>query len=223
MVAPLFWSVALLGLSAWGVGTSAYGRRRASDISWPWRVLLMVLAGRVLCWLVQGVLSWWQLPLLVQVSQTSVGVFLFLGLMADRVDTRWGQPVVVLTGGVLVVLATLWYLFTNYFWQQADARALLMLQILPLLLLPSGLLNLPVRLLRNREIRFMVLAYALTLIASWSLLPATGSALRWVDALYQALPWGSLLALCLLLLSPVVRARRAQGQRTARGAHQSAD
>jgi hypothetical protein len=215
---PLIWAgIGLLGLALWGQRVFAHGRRRATDLSWPWRALLMASSCHAAWWVLQTLTLIEHTVWSKQLSQASVGVFLFLGVMAEGVDARWGQARAVLAGFGVVALGALACLFGEHGPGMFDARVLLLLQILPLLLIPAGAFGLSNPWLCRGECLFMCVVYSLTLATNW--LPMVLSAQMAAqggtgsDALWFALPWGTLAALCLLLLMPIGRALQSRSGR----------
>lgn len=215
---PLLWAgVGLLGLALWGQWVFAQGRRRATDLSWPWRALLMASSCHAVWWVLQTLTLIEHTAWSKQLSQACVGVFLFLGLMAECVDARWGQARAVIAGFGIVALGALWCLYSEHGSGVFDARVFMLLQILPLLLIPAGAFGSSNPWICRGECLFMCVVYALTLATNWLpvALPAQMVAQGGTRsvALWFALPWGTLAALCLLLLMPIGRALQSQSDR----------
>lgn len=215
---PLVWAgVGLLGLTLWGQWVFAQGRRRATDLSWPWRALLMASSCHAVWWVLQTLTLIEHTAWSKQFSQAGMGVFLFLGVMAEGVDARWGQTRAVLAGFGAIALGALWCLFGGHGSGVFDARVLLLLQILPLLLIPAGVFGSSNPWTCRGECLFMCAVYAFTLATNWLPLAlpteilAQGSTRG--NALWFALPWGTLAALCLLSLMPIGRALQSQPAR----------
>ena len=212
---PLLWiGGVLLALSLWGQWILVQKHRRITDLSWPWRALLLALACRAAISVLQALTGPTHLLFVAQLSQSAIAVFLFLGLMAARVDVAYGHARAVLAGSGLIALATLWCLVSGYLWGHADARGLLLLQMLPLLMVPAGALGLPARAFSRRDSAAMCIAYAWTMMATW--LPAfrLDPVPVWLEQLVQRLPLWSLAVFALLLALPIVRALQTEARRT---------
>lgn len=204
---PMLWiGFVLLGAALWGQWILVQKHRRVTDLSWPWRALLVALACRAAVSVVQSLSEPDQLLFAAQVSQSGIAVFLFLGLMAERLDVAWGQARVVLAAGVLLALAALWCHTSGQLWGRADARALLLLQLLPVLIALAGALGLPGRAFGRHETAAMCIAYALTMVATW--LPAlhVDPVPAWLDQWVQTVPMWSMMVLALHLILLIIRA-----------------
>ena len=204
---PMLWmGGVLLGVALWGQWILVQRHRRVTDLSWPWRALLVALACRAVVSVLQSLSEPDQLLFAAQVSQSGIAAFLFLGLMAERLDVAWGQARTVLAAGILLALAALWCHGSGQLSGRADARALLLLQLLPVLIAPAGVLGLPARAFGRHETAAMCIAYALTLVATW--LPALhiDPVPTWLNQWVQTVPMWSIIVLTLLLILPIIRA-----------------
>lgn len=209
---PLVWAgLGIIALAAWGLWLFSHRQRRVTDMSWPWRLLLITSAGQAAWWVLQTFMvieyhGWYK-----HVSQAILGILLFLGVMSERVDVRWGRASMVYACcGLMLTYGFGWALSEKQIGEM-DLRILLLLQILPLLLVPAGALS-------HRydddsmgcsECTFMCVVYVVTITATWipdlwlSEFPTGNTSL---EALWYAMPWIELIALCLLMLIPVGRA-----------------
>lgn len=203
---PLVWAgLGVLGLVLWGQWLFLYKRRR-TDAPWPWRALFLSSALHSAWWVMQTLSivnhpSWYH-----HLTQASLGVFLFLAVMAKQADIRWGQGgIVFLCAGVLLLCVVKFLLIGSV--DIVDVRFFLIIQILPLLLIPSGFFR-----LRGQsevfcgELLFICIVYAVVMFATWApnifnddnVIVDGG---EW----WHALPWGALVSLSLLLLIPISR------------------
>ena len=82
------------------------------------------------------------LLLLASVMLSAGFVLLFLSILAERIDPRFGSPAGVASALAVVVLMALLVWLSSDSVDQADIRPLLFLQIPPLLLIPAGALGL---------------------------------------------------------------------------------
>jgi hypothetical protein len=77
------------------------------------------------------------------VCSAGAALMLSLGLMAERVDTRWGSSGASAVAAATVTSVGLWAEYVRWTGASADVRPLLLLQGFPLLLIVAGVLRLP--------------------------------------------------------------------------------
>ena len=94
---------------------------------------------------------------------TSSGAFVLLaaGVLAERVDERFAAPAALALAGLVTLAALLWV--AHSLWSDAtmDLRPLLLLQMLPVLLIPAGAISLPGAHTRSLDWIVMLGLYAL--------------------------------------------------------------
>lgn len=190
----------ILGLVIWGQRLFFY-KRRKNDAPWPWRVFLLFLALHSAWWVMQtlGIVNhppWYQ-----HLTQAGLGIFLFLALMAEQSDTRWGKgEIVFLCAAALLFCAFKFFLVGNLY--AVDARIFLAIQVLPLLFIPTGIFSLSGQLnIYGKKFFFISIIYAFVLISTW--VPNIFNALSVTVDLgmwWHALPWCALMFLLLLLM-----------------------
>jgi hypothetical protein len=97
------------------------------------------------------------------------GAMTLLGLLflAERVDGLFGSIPAIVGGIGIVAFATLWWFAGHWATGHGDLRALLFLECLPLLLVPSGALRLPGRFTGGVDWLAMMLLYLLARGAGW--------------------------------------------------------
>lgn len=69
-------------------------------------------------------------------------VMLLLGFLAERVDARYGSPPSLAIGAALAALAGAWWLGGEWSTGHGDMRPLILLETVPVLLIPAGALRL---------------------------------------------------------------------------------
>ncbi len=96
---------------------------------------------------------------------TAAGAFVMLlcGVLAERMDARFGTPRACVAALAMVVLAT----GVSSLGAAADMRPLLMLQLLPVLLFPAGALSLRGHHTRRADWLLMLSLYALARVFDW--------------------------------------------------------
>jgi hypothetical protein len=77
------------------------------------------------------------------VCSAGAALMLSMGLMAERVDTRWGSNGACVVATLIVVSVGMWAAYAPWVSAIADVRPLMLLQGLPLLLIVAGVLRLP--------------------------------------------------------------------------------
>lgn len=200
----LVWAgLGVLGLILWGQWLFLY-KRRKTDAPWPWRALFLSSALHSAWWVMQtlGIVnhpSWYH-----HLTQAGIGVFLFLAVMAEQADIRWGQGgIVFFCTGALLLCVIKFLLIGNV--DIVDARFFLAIQILPLLLIPAGFFR-----LRDQsdvfcsELLFICTVYAIGMFATWAPNIFINENIS-IDggAWWHALPWCALVSLSLLLMIPI--------------------
>lgn len=114
--------------------------------------------------------------LLAQATAAGAFVMLLCGVLAERMDARFGTPRACAAVLATVVLAT----GVSSLGAAADLRPLLMLQLLPVLLIPAGALSLRGRHTRRADWLLMLSLYALARVFDWgdaAVMRLTGGAL----------------------------------------------
>lgn len=202
----LVWvGLGMFGLMLWGQWLFLY-KRRKTDTPWPWRALFMSSALHSAWWVMQTLSivnhpSWYQ-----HLTQASLGVFLFLAVMAEQVDIRWGQVgVVFFCAGVLLFCVFKFLLIESI--HVVDARFFLAIQILPLLLIPVGIFNSndQSKIFHN-ELLFICIVYAGGMFATWVPNIFSGEHVNsHLGVWWRVLPWCGLLSLLLLLMISIGR------------------
>jgi hypothetical protein len=216
--APQIWAAALLiALAVWVQFLFARCQRRVCDVAWPWRLLVLMAAVRACLWVGQsGAMANGSLTAVqfsAQFSQAGLGVVLCWGLMAERFKTQCNVWLACLVCVGLLAVATLWCLLVpgaTTPTRDGDARAFLLLQLMPVVLVVAGILRLPERGLSRGESMCLVAAYLATWLTTW--LPVLSHVLAFprAELLIATLPWVSYCALCLLALVPTCNLRQAQ-------------
>lgn len=87
-------------------------------------------------------------------------VFLSLGVLAERVHARFGSTAAMFAAGLLVLLGCALLLVNAATGRGIDMRPLVLLQVLPVLLIPAGALWLPGKHTRSSDWLIMLAAYA---------------------------------------------------------------
>ncbi len=216
--APQVWAAALLiALALWVQFLFARCQRRVCDVAWPWRVLVLMVAARACLWAAQsGEVSNGSstaIQFAAQLCQVGLGLVLCWGLMAERFKIHFKVWAACLVCAGLLGLATLWCWFVpgqTAASHGGDARAFVLLQLMPLVLVAAGVLSLPVRGLSRGESLFLIAAYLATWLTTWLPVLNNHLALLPVELLTAALPWVSYCALCLLALVPACNLLQAQ-------------
>ncbi|XVJ71231.1 MAG: hypothetical protein HEQ39_17720 [Rhizobacter sp.] len=192
-------------------------QRRVCDVAWPWRLLVLMAAARACLWVAQSGDMANDSPLAIQFAtqlcQAGLGVVLCWGLVAERFKPHSNMWVACSVCIALLVLAALWFFLVTgatTATRSGDARAFVLLQLMPVVLLAGGVLSLPERGLGRRESLILIAAYMVTWLSSW--LPALGSIVTLAQPvpLVTVLPWVSYGALCLLAVVPVRNLLQAQ-------------
>ena len=117
---------------------------------------------------------------------------LLLGSLAERVDSMYGSRSAVAVGIGAATLAAAWWAMGHAWSGHGDLRAMLLLECLPLLLIPTGAFNLPARFTSPADWLWMLGLYALARVAGLA-----------DAALFNATGWISGHALMHLLLAAV--------------------
>jgi hypothetical protein len=207
----------LIALALWAQFLFARCQRRVCDVAWPWRLMVLIAAVRACLWVAQSVEVSNELLAVIQFAaqlcQASLGVFLCWGLMAERFNLQCKVWVACSVGVGLLGFATIWCLLvpggrTDLL--GGDARALVLLQLMPVVLVVAGALSLSNRGLSRRESMLLIAAYLVTWFTTW--LPAFSHFLTLPgrDLLIAILLWASYCALCVLALVPVSKLLQAQ-------------
>ena len=217
-LAPQVWVAALLfALAIWVQFLFASCQRRVCDVAWPWRLLVMLAAVRACLWVAQsgemtsGTLA--ALQFVAHLSQAGLGVVLCWGLMAERFKTQCNVWVACLTCFGLLAVAVLWCLLVpgpTTATHGGDARAFLLLQLLPAVLVAAGVLSLPERGLSRGESLLLIVAYLTTWLTTWLPVLSHHVPLPQTELLMAALPWASFAALSLLALVPAYNLTQTQ-------------
>jgi hypothetical protein len=89
-------------------------------------------------------------------------VFLALGVLAERVHARFGSTAAMFAAGLLVALACSLLLANAAMGRGIDMRPLMLLQVMPVLLIPAGALWLPGSHTRTSDWIIMLMTYAVS-------------------------------------------------------------
>jgi hypothetical protein len=215
---PQLWVAAvLMVLALWVQVLFARCQRRAGDVTWPWRLLVLMAALRAGWWVVQSSVAGndalTTVQFTAQLSQAALAAALCWGLMAERFKARPGVWVALGVGVGLLGLVAFWCCLVPHATALpgGDARAVLFLQLMPVVLAAAGILGLlPGRGLSRGESLTMIAAYMTTWFTTWW--PSISHFFGGAEAawLMMVLPWVSFCALCLLALIPVCNVLRAQ-------------
>jgi hypothetical protein len=207
----------LTAFAVWGQFLFVRCQRRAGDVVWPWRLLVVFAAVRACWWVAQTSATTdaqhTVMQLGAQLSQTGLAILLCWAWLADRFKVRGSGWSAVWVCAVVLSAAMLWWLVIPGAAAApggGDARALLLLQMMPFAMWAAGSLNLPERGLKRSKSLLMGGGYLLTWLATWA--PsmwefATGSQ---AQVLVAALPWISICALCVMMGAPLCSVFRAQ-------------
>jgi hypothetical protein len=216
--APQVWVAALLfALAIWVQFLFASCQRRICDVAWPWRLLVMLAAVHACLRVAQsgemvsGSLA--AIQFAAHLSQAGLGVVLCWGLMAERFKRPCNVWVGCLVCTGLLGVGTLWWLLVpgaTTATHGGDARAFLLLQLLPAVLIAAGVLSLPARGLSRGESQLLIAAYLTTWLTTWLPVLSTYLAFSKTDQLMAALPWASFAALCLLAIVPAYNLTQTQ-------------
>jgi len=86
---------------------------------------------------------------------------LLAGFLAERVDARFGTRSACIAALLLPMVAGLWCVIFDWTTGRGDLRALILLQTLPLLVVPAGAIALPGRFTRAGDWLLMLALYGL--------------------------------------------------------------
>lgn len=141
-------------------GFAAFGRSRwPAEIARPWRLFCLLAAAgsllAVVCHLAPAVGGY----RLVQVLMVGAFTALLAGFLAERVHPAFGSRGGCAIALGLPLLAALWSLIAEARTGHVDLRGLLLLQALPILLLPAGALALPGRVTGGGDWAVLLLLY----------------------------------------------------------------
>lgn len=156
--------VPLVGVSAWG--WHALSRTgKVLCIRRPWRWQFVWLAFGALLTAVHLVAPHELWRLLGQGAAVAALLLLSCGLLAERVHRAWGSMVTcaAVSGLALLAVGLSWLSASGG--QPLDLRPLCLLALLPLLLMPAGVLRLPARCTSARDARLMLVLHGV----AWSL------------------------------------------------------
>jgi hypothetical protein len=167
---PIFW------LAVWGwCATRVSTWPRALRLPWQGFHLWVMVAA-----LAAAVYHAAPSDTLLVVSQTSQAcafVLLALGLLAERVHARFGSGVVCACGAIAAILTGLAIAYAGQQNGHADLRPLLLLELVPLLLIPTALLRGPATQARGSDGLIALALYAASKLLEWADAPifnATG-------------------------------------------------
>lgn len=208
-------AIALTGLVVWAQWVLARGQRRVSDVSWPWRLVLALIAVRAGLGAAQYSASnevhLMSIQVATQLSHAALAVLLCWGWLAERFSACRPLQVALPLCATLLAVAWLWWYFVPAASGDAtrgDARLILLLQLLPLVVLLAGVLHLPGRLLACGESMWLAAAYGLIWWCTWgrAVMEPTNLVLQVVGR-----PWllfGLLSAMALILVNSGLRNQR---------------
>lgn len=152
-------SVPVLACAVWGW-------RATAASTWP-RELQLPWRGFHACAIVSSLVAMayhaWPLDasfLLSRMAQSGAFLLLGLGLMAEGVDLRFGGALACASATGVAAAAGSAVAMSNYFGLGFDMRPLLLLEILPVLLIPAGAISLAGRYTRRSDWSFVLLVYA---------------------------------------------------------------
>jgi len=114
---------------------------------------------------------------MTQLFSAGAVTFLLLAFLAERIDAAFSGPRAMEIGVAISVIAASWWAAGQLLSHQGDLRALLLLQALPLLLVPSGAVNLAGRFTSSADWLWMLCLYGLAHaagLADAALFNATG-------------------------------------------------
>ncbi|WKB54882.1 hypothetical protein [Eleftheria terrae] len=201
--------LAALNLFAAGL----WGLLSARRMALPWQLLFASLALSGPAAIYDGATSHDSSLLLAHVPGAWACVMLMCAFLAERIDERWQRWPLVL-GALLLATASAVHWSVGQVTQGAgDLRGLLLVQLLPLLLIPAGALRLEGHCTSRADWRIVLTLYALALLA---------------DACHERLapwlgPWaGPTLKQALLTAAAAWLAQRAGAWAAGRGASASA-
>lgn len=148
------------------VAAGLWGLRRLDShpqcLPWSLFFVAVALAGPAAAWH-QWVLDDWSL-LVVHLCASCTSAALMCAFLAERVDARWARWPLLLLSLTLSVLSACHWLVGQIGHGEGDRRGLLLLQWLPLLLVPAGALRLPGRFTAARDWYAALALYALALL-----------------------------------------------------------
>ena len=98
---------------------------------------------------------------MTQLFSAGAVTFLLLAFLAERIDAAFSGPRAMEIGVAISVIAASWWAAGQLLSHQGDLRALLLLQALPLLLVPSGAVNLAGRFTSSADWLWMLCLYGL--------------------------------------------------------------
>ncbi|MCW7542066.1 hypothetical protein OOT46_30180 [Aquabacterium sp. A7-Y] len=116
-------------------------------------------------------MAWQTLPhdatllLLAQLPTSATCVMLMCAFLAERVDPLWGRAPALLVALLLATASVSHWSVGQAVHGEGDLRGLLLLQLLPLLLIPSGALRLEGRYTSRNDWRIVLTLYTLALLA----------------------------------------------------------
>jgi len=94
--------------------------------------------------------------------------FLMLAFLAERVDAAYGGRRALAGALAVLAVAALWWASSQWLSGQGDLRAMVLLQALPLLLVPSGAVNLPGRFTSSTNWLWALSLYGLARMAEFA-------------------------------------------------------
>ena len=169
-------SLPLLAAGVWGwhaTRTSSW----PTELRRPWQAFHVCVAGGSLI-----AAAYHAAPndtgyVLAQLAMSAAFVLLTVGMLAERVSARFGSHVGLAAATALVAVMAAAVGFGVGTTGSIDLRPFLLLQLLPVLLIPAGVLSLPGRHTRSADWMIMLVAYAVAKafdLADTAIFSATG-------------------------------------------------
>jgi hypothetical protein len=149
--------VLVMGLWGWATTRASVW---PSEVRLPWQAFhLCVVVGSVIAAIyhaVPGPVGY----VMSQVAMSAAFVLLSIGVLAERVSPHFGSRRGMAVSAALIVIMTAMALVGAQFDGTVDLRPFLLLQLLPVLLIPTGALSLPGQHTRGADWVILLVAYA---------------------------------------------------------------
>ncbi len=166
----------LLCVAAWG-WSATRASRWGDELRRPWSGFHLGAASTAVLAAVYHVAPNDTAYLLAHATSAAAFVLLCAGVLAERVDARFGSAPAMIGAALLVAVALALTLLGTLFGAGIDLRPLVMLEALPVLLIPAGALGLRGAHTRTADWMVMLAAYAAAKafdLADAAVLQATG-------------------------------------------------
>ena len=102
------------------------------------------------------------------VCSAGAALMLSLGLMAERLDRRWGAMTSCVLAAIVVIASGVWSEYAQRLGSGVDVRPFLLLQAFPLLLVVAGALRLPPDRPRRSAWAVLLMLYAAARLLDWA-------------------------------------------------------